>query len=97
MPSCISSIRRIPVLYSTSSVARSRAPVSPLTSGCAITWSTCTGDSTSVGIPQLSAALADTNDEHRAIADTWLRRAIAGIQQMYLSDDARRVVAERLF
>ncbi|WP_160257560.1 MULTISPECIES: hypothetical protein [Burkholderia] len=35
----------------------------------------------SAGIRQLSgAALADTNDEHRAIADTWLRLAIAGIQ-----------------
>ncbi|MFB1635398.1 hypothetical protein [Pseudomonas sp. AP-1] len=45
----------------------------------------------------MSAALADTNDEHRAIADTWLHRAIAGIQQMHLNDDARQVVAERLF
>ncbi|KVU86848.1 hypothetical protein WK76_20620 [Burkholderia ubonensis] len=59
-----------------------------------------TGDSATAraGIRQLSAAaLAGTNDVHRAIADTWLRRAIAGIQQMHLSDDARRVVAERLF
>ncbi|WP_034199685.1 MULTISPECIES: hypothetical protein [Burkholderia] len=52
----------------------------------------------SAGIRQLSsAALANTNDEHRAISDTWLRRAIAGIQQMHLNDGARRVVAERLF
>ncbi|AVD82350.1 hypothetical protein C4Q28_09350 [Pseudomonas sp. SWI6] len=52
----------------------------------------------SAGIRQLSAAaLAGTNDEHRAIADTWLRRAIAGIQQIHLNDDACRVVAERLF
>lgn len=50
------------------------------------------------GIRQWSAAaLADTNDEHRVIADTWPRRAVAGIQQMHINDDARRVVAERLF
>ncbi|KAB0661191.1 hypothetical protein [Burkholderia diffusa] len=52
----------------------------------------------SIGIQQLSAsAPADTNDEHRVIADTWLQHAIAGIQQMHLNDDARREVAKRLF
>jgi hypothetical protein len=40
---------------------------------------------------------ADTNDEHRVIADTGLQHAIAGIQQMHLNDDARRTVAKRLF
>ncbi|WP_042628979.1 hypothetical protein [Burkholderia plantarii] len=52
----------------------------------------------SAGIRQSSAAaLAGTNGVHRAIADTWLHRAIAGIHQMHISDDARRMVAERLF
>lgn len=52
----------------------------------------------SAGIPQLPASTsADTNDVRRTMADTWLRRAIAGIQQMHINDDARRVVAERLF
>ncbi|KVE72209.1 hypothetical protein WJ07_16990 [Burkholderia vietnamiensis] len=51
-----------------------------------------------VAIQQLSASTsADTNDEHRVIADTGLQHAIAGIQQMHLNDDARRTVAKRLF
>ena len=37
------------------------------------------------------------HDAHRVIADEWLRRAINGIQQMHLNEDARREVARRLF
>lgn len=37
------------------------------------------------------------HDEHRVIADEWLRRAIAGIRQMHGNEDARREVAQRLF
>jgi hypothetical protein len=36
-------------------------------------------------------------DEHRAIADAWLRRAIDGIRQMHLDEDVRREVAGRIF
>ncbi|KWD78419.1 hypothetical protein [Burkholderia ubonensis] len=52
----------------------------------------------SAGIRQLLASLtAAANDEHRAIATDWLRRAIGGIRVMHLDDDERRLVAERLF
>lgn len=45
-----------------------------------------------------TAATADrSHDEHRAIADTWLRHAIDGIRQMHLDEDARREVAGRIF
>jgi len=45
-----------------------------------------------------TAAPADRHhDEHRVIADAWLQRALDGIQQMHLSEDARREVAKRLF
>lgn len=37
------------------------------------------------------------HDEHRAIADKWPQRAIAGIREMHSSEDARREVAQRLF
>lgn len=37
------------------------------------------------------------HEEHRAIADTWLRRAIAGIRQMYVDEDVRREVARGIF
>ncbi|CAE6972914.1 hypothetical protein R69608_07891 [Paraburkholderia nemoris] len=37
------------------------------------------------------------HDAHRAIADAWLQRAIAGIRQMHLNEDARREVAKRIF
>ncbi len=33
------------------------------------------------------------HDEHRVIADAWLRCAIDGIRQMHLDEDARREVA----
>ncbi len=45
-----------------------------------------------------TAAPADRpHDEHRVIADAWLRRAIIGIREMHRSEDARREVAQRLF
>ncbi|KVU91690.1 hypothetical protein WK76_15710 [Burkholderia ubonensis] len=45
-----------------------------------------------------TAAPADRpHDEHRAIADTWLRHAIGGIRQMHVDDDVRREVAGRIF
>jgi hypothetical protein len=37
------------------------------------------------------------HDEHRAIADAWLRRTIDGIRQMHLNEDVRREVAGRIF
>ncbi|MCP2086290.1 UNVERIFIED_ORG: hypothetical protein J2Y81_002307 [Paraburkholderia sediminicola] len=37
------------------------------------------------------------HDAHRVISDEWLQRAIAGIRQMHLNEDARREVAQRLF
>ncbi|MEX3633847.1 hypothetical protein [Paraburkholderia sp. BR14320] len=37
------------------------------------------------------------HDEHRAIADAWLQRALAGIRQMHLDEDARREVARGIF
>ncbi|CAM2198074.1 protein of unknown function [Paraburkholderia kururiensis] len=37
------------------------------------------------------------HDEHRAIADAWLRHAIDGIRQMHLNEDVRREVAGRIF
>ncbi len=37
------------------------------------------------------------HDEHRVIADAWLRHAIAGIRQMHLNEDARREVAKGIF
>ncbi|MBN3815105.1 hypothetical protein G3N57_00105 [Paraburkholderia sp. Se-20369] len=49
-------------------------------------------------IRQLPASTAaGANDEHRAIADNWLRRALDGIRTMHLDDDERRRVAGRLF
>ncbi|MGF6972346.1 hypothetical protein QFZ94_000773 [Paraburkholderia sp. JPY465] len=36
-------------------------------------------------------------DEHRAIADAWLQRAIDGVRQMHLNWDVRRELAGRLF
>lgn len=45
-----------------------------------------------------TAAPADRpHDEHRAIADAWLRHAIAGIQHMHLHEDVRREVARGIF
>jgi hypothetical protein len=45
-----------------------------------------------------TAAPADRqSDEHRATADEWLQRVIAGIQQMHRDENARREVAQRLF
>ncbi|KWN16829.1 hypothetical protein WM21_10190 [Burkholderia ubonensis] len=50
------------------------------------------------GIRQLPASTAAvTNDEHRVIADDWLRRAIGGIHVMHLDDDERQRVARELF
>ena len=37
------------------------------------------------------------HDEHRVIADAWLRSAIDEIRQMHLNEDVRREVAERVF
>jgi hypothetical protein len=37
------------------------------------------------------------HDEHRTIADAWLRSAIDGIWQMHLDEDPRREVAGRIF
>ncbi|PJO20127.1 hypothetical protein Y5A_026625 [Burkholderia glumae AU6208] len=45
-----------------------------------------------------TAATADrSHDEHRVIADTWLRHAIDGIQQMHVDEDVRREVARGIF
>ncbi|MBR8142588.1 hypothetical protein KDW55_17975 [Burkholderia sp. AU19243] len=45
-----------------------------------------------------TAAPADRPyDEHRVIADTWLRHTIDGIRQMHVDDDVRREVAGRIF
>ncbi|TCW78742.1 hypothetical protein C5O80_31070 [Burkholderia sp. SRS-46] len=56
------------------------------------------GATASAGIRQLPVSTAAAaNDEHHAIADEWLRRAIDGIRAMCLDDDERRRVAERLF
>ncbi|HEM7808772.1 hypothetical protein [Burkholderia multivorans] len=45
-----------------------------------------------------TAAPADRlHDEHRVIADAWLRRAIDGIRQMHVDEGVRREVAERIF
>ncbi|WP_198351880.1 hypothetical protein [Burkholderia ubonensis] len=46
-------------------------------------------------MPASTAAV--TNDEHRVIADDWLRRAIGGIHVMHLDDDERQRVARELF
>ncbi|MCR1768202.1 hypothetical protein EFP18_11115 [Burkholderia glumae] len=50
---------------------------------------------------QLSNSTAATvdrsHDEHRVIADAWLRHAIAGIQQLHVDEDVRRDVARRIF
>ncbi|HEF5786152.1 hypothetical protein KGP65_05090 [Burkholderia multivorans] len=45
----------------------------------------------------MTAPLDRPHDEHRAIAGTWLRRAIDGIRQMHVDDDVRRAVAGRIF
>jgi hypothetical protein len=38
-----------------------------------------------------TAAPADRlHDQHRAIANAWLRRAIDGIRQMHVDEDVRR-------
>jgi hypothetical protein len=51
-----------------------------------------------VGIRQLPASTeAAANDEHRVIADDWLRRAIDGIRVMHFNDDERRRVAKQIF
>ncbi|MEX3634724.1 hypothetical protein [Paraburkholderia sp. BR14320] len=45
-----------------------------------------------------TAAPADRpHDEHRVIADAWLRRAIDGIRHMHLDEDVCREVAGRIF
>ena len=45
-----------------------------------------------------TAAPADRpHDAHRVIADAWVARAIAGIQQMHLDEDVRRDVAKGIF
>ena len=42
--------------------------------------------------------LADQqHDTHRAIVDEWLQRAMQGIREMHLNEEARREVAKRLF
>jgi hypothetical protein len=43
------------------------------------------------------AAADHQHDEHRAIADKWLQRAIDGIREMHGNEDARKEVAQRLF
>ncbi|UVS84648.1 hypothetical protein EFP18_11220 [Burkholderia glumae] len=49
-------------------------------------------------LPHSTPAPADRrHDEHRVIADAWLRSAIDGIRQMYLNEDARREVAKGIF
>ncbi|OXI15700.1 hypothetical protein [Burkholderia sp. AU15512] len=56
------------------------------------------GATAGAGMRQLPASVAAvTNDEHRVIADDWLRRAITGIRVMLLDDDERRRVAKHLF
>jgi hypothetical protein len=53
---------------------------------------------TSAGIRQWSASTAAaSNDEHRVVADDWLRHAIDGIRTMHLDDDDRRRVAKQIF
>lgn len=37
------------------------------------------------------------HDEHRVIADAWLRSAIDGIRQMHLNENVRREVARGIF
>lgn len=37
------------------------------------------------------------HDEHRAIADAWLQRAIDGIRQMHVDKDVHREVARGIF
>ncbi len=44
-----------------------------------------------------TVSASQQHDAHRAIADAWLQRAIAGIRQMHLNEDARREVAKRIF
>jgi hypothetical protein len=45
-----------------------------------------------------TAAPADRlHDEHRAIADAWIARAIDGIRQMHFDEGARREVAKGIF
>lgn len=45
-----------------------------------------------------TAAPADRqHDEHRVIADAWLRHAIASIRQMHVDEDVRREVAGGIF
>lgn len=49
-------------------------------------------------MPHPAAGPTDrAHDEHRSIADAWLRSAIAGIRHMHLNEEARRAVAGRLF
>lgn len=50
------------------------------------------------GIRQLPASTAaGANDEHRVVADDWLRHAIDGIRTMHLDDDERQRVAKQMF
>ncbi|RQY09066.1 hypothetical protein DF117_35615 [Burkholderia stagnalis] len=50
------------------------------------------------GIRQLPASTAaGANDEHRVVADDWLRHAIDGIRTMHLDDDERQRVAKQIF
>jgi hypothetical protein len=37
------------------------------------------------------------HDEHRAIADEWLQRAMQGIREMHTNEGARREVEKRIF
>ncbi|CAJ0822885.1 hypothetical protein [Ralstonia flaminis] len=50
---------------------------------------------------QLPNSTNTTNDgqpkELRESTDAWIRRAMLGIRQMHLDENARREVAERLF
>ncbi|RQX94952.1 hypothetical protein [Burkholderia stagnalis] len=56
------------------------------------------GATASAGSRQLPAlTAASPNDEHRVIADDWLRRAVDGIRVMHLDDDERRRVAREAF
>ncbi len=49
-------------------------------------------------LPRSTPAPANQpHDEHRVIADAWLLRAIDGIRQMHLNEDARREVAKGIF
>ncbi|MGC2961342.1 hypothetical protein ACPUET_15315 [Paraburkholderia graminis] len=43
------------------------------------------------------APAGQQHDEHRVIADAWIARAIDGIRQMHLDENARREVAGRIF